>query len=133
MPSIPTTPAEPTASVESPNSPATPVNNTPTNYNANPTGRKKMLAAILNIVGGVLGAGNFYLGKTTRAMIQLAITVLWLMICIPLTLAINNNYIFIVGPAASFVWGVVEGALILAAKPGTAWHKDGRGAELADK
>lgn len=78
--------------------------------------KSKIVAGILGIVLGAFGIHNFYLGRTTRAIVQLVITVVSF-----------GTLAFI--PA---VWGLVEGILILVSQPGTEWHRDGKGMELTD-
>ncbi|TCD53698.1 NINE protein [Alloscardovia theropitheci] len=80
--------------------------------------KSKVLAAVLAFFLGGIGIHNFYLGKTTRGIIQLVMgTVGW---------------ILIVPPLISAVWGFVEFILILVAAPGTPYHQDGMGYELQD-
>ena len=74
--------------------------------------KSKIIAGILGIFLGGLGIHNFYLGRTTRAVIQLVLT------------------IFTFGVAS--LWGFIEGILILASAPGSEWHRDGNGIELTD-
>lgn len=78
--------------------------------------KSKIVAGILGILLGTFGVHNFYLGRTTRAVVQLLITV------------ISFGALAVV----STVWGLVEGVLILVSQPGTTWHQDGRGVELSD-
>ncbi|WP_019973418.1 TM2 domain-containing protein [Mycobacterium sp. 141] len=61
---------------------------------------------------GSSGIHNFYLGRAGRGIIQIVVTVV--------TLGIGG------------IWGFVEGILILISKPGTTWHRDAAGVELAD-
>lgn len=80
--------------------------------------KNKIVAALLAFFLGTLGIHNFYLGKTTIAIIQLIMgTVGWLLI--------------LPGFAAA-IWAFVEFILILVSKPGTSYHKDGQGFELQD-
>ena len=74
--------------------------------------KSKIIAGILGIFLGGLGIHNFYLGRTTRAVIQLVLT------------------IFTFGVAS--LWGFIEGILILVSAPGSEWHRDGNGIELTD-
>ncbi|WP_115728037.1 TM2 domain-containing protein [Actinomyces culturomici] len=78
--------------------------------------KSKIIAGILGIILGAFGVHNFYLGRTTRAVVQLVIS-----------LVSFGSLSFI--PA---IWGLVEGILILISQPGTEWHRDGRGIELTD-
>ena len=84
-----------------------------------PTGVKsKMAAGLLGIFLGSLGVHNFYLGNTTKAVIQLLLTLV--------------GWIIIIGPLISGIWGLVEGILILCSRYGSPWHKDAAGMELMD-
>ena len=74
--------------------------------------KSKIIAGILGIFLGGLGIHNFYLGRTTRAVIQLVLT------------------IFTFGVAS--LWGFIEGILILVSAPGSEWHRHGNGIELTD-
>ena len=74
--------------------------------------KSKIIAGILGIFLGGFGIHNFYLGRTTRAVIQLVLT------------------IFTFGVAS--LWGFIEGILILVSAPGSEWHRDGNGIELTD-
>lgn len=74
--------------------------------------KSKIIAGILGIFLGGFGIHNFYLGRTTRAVIQLVLT------------------IFTFGIA--WLWGFIEGILILVSAPGSEWHRDGNGIELTD-
>ncbi len=80
--------------------------------------RSKIAAGLLGIFLGSLGIHNFYLGNTTKAVIQLLLTVV--------------GWIIVIGPFIASVWGLIEGILILASKPGTQWHRDSQGYELQD-
>lgn len=60
-------------------------------------GKSKLIAALLGIFLGPFGAHNFYLGYTTKAVIQLCITFL--------TCGI--------GAIVTFIWGIIEGIMIL--------------------
>lgn len=74
--------------------------------------KSKVVAGILGILLGSIGIHNFYLGRTGRGIIQIIVTVV--------TFGIGG------------IWGFVEGILILVSKPGTSWHQDAAGIELAD-
>lgn len=56
--------------------------------------RSKVLAGILGLVLGMLGAHNFYLGYQKRAIVQLVLT-------------------FISAGTLSAIWGIIEGIIIL--------------------
>jgi TM2 domain-containing membrane protein YozV len=57
--------------------------------------KDKMAAGLLGIFLGYLGIHNFYLGNTTKGIIQLVLT----LTCI--------------GYIVSWIWGIVEGIMIL--------------------
>lgn len=78
-----------------------------------PKGNKSKIAAgLLGIFLGSLGVHNFYLGYTTKAVIQLV-----------LTLATCG-----IGSIVTSIWGLIEGIMILA---GSIDH-DGQGNLLSD-
>ena len=62
--------------------------------------KSKVLAGILGIVFGSIGVHNFYLGYTSKGVIQLAMTLGGFLTC-----GISS--------AAAGIWGLVEGILIL--------------------
>lgn len=74
--------------------------------------KSKIAAGILGILVGAFGVHNFYLGFTGKAVAQLLISVL--------TCG--------VGAAASSIWGLVEGILILTGSI----DKDAKGIPLKD-
>lgn len=76
--------------------------------------KSKIVAGLLGIFVGALGIHNFYLGYTTKAVIQLLITIL-------------GSFVF-VGPFISSIWGFIEGVLILVGKI----KVDGKGDLLKD-
>ena len=80
--------------------------------------RQKIVAGLLGIFLGSLGIHNFYLGNTTKAVVQLLLTVV--------------GWIILIGPVVASIWGLVEGILILCSDIGSPWHRDGRGVELRD-
>ena len=81
--------------------------------------REKIVAGLLGIFLGCFGVHNFYLGYTTKAVLQLLLT------CV--------GWIFFgLGPAAAAIWGLVEGILILCSNYGSPWHRDSKGVELKD-
>lgn len=84
-------------------------------YNPAPK-KSKIIAGILGILLGGFGAHNFYLGYTTKAVIQLLMTIL------------SAGLLAIV----SGTWGLIEGILILVSQEGTPWHRDAQGNELQD-
>lgn len=82
------------------------------NINTNPNAKSKIAAGILGILLGALGAHNFYLGYTGKAVGQLLITVL--------SCGILS---FVSG-----IWGLVEGIMILTGSI----NKDANGNDLTD-
>ncbi len=58
--------------------------------------KSKVAAGLLGLILGSLGVHNFYLGYTTKAVIQLCLTIL------------SGGIL----STASFIWGFVEGILI---------------------
>ena len=78
--------------------------------------KSKMAAGLLGIFLGSLGVHNFYLGNTTRALIQLLVSLL----AGPLTLGLAS-----IGMG---IWGLVEGIMILAGSI----KVDGKGVPLRD-
>lgn len=82
--------------------------------------KSRTLAGILGIIFGSLGVHNFYLGYTSKAVIQLCVTILGLVLC---CLGIG---VFIVTGIA--IWGLVEGIMILAGSI----NVDGKGVPLRD-
>lgn len=78
--------------------------------------KSKLAAGLLGIFLGGLGVHNFYLGNTGKAVAQLLISLLSL------------GFL----AAVSGIWGLIEGILILTAKPGSSWAADARGIPLRD-
>ncbi|MBB6335684.1 TM2 domain-containing protein [Schaalia hyovaginalis] len=74
--------------------------------------KSKIVAGLLGILLGSIGIHNFYLGKTTRAVVQIIVTIV--------TFGLGG------------LWGFIEGILILVSRPGTPWHQDAQGIELTD-
>lgn len=88
----------------------------PATYQVQPVivGQKSKIAAgLLGIFLGTFGIHNFYLGFTSKAVIQLIL---------------GLTVIFAV---VSSIWGLVEGILILSAKPNSAWDYDANGVILS--
>lgn len=88
-------------------------------YNAgpqqNPQAKSKMAAGLLGIFLGTWGVHNFYLGYTTKAIIQVILGV-----CGFLTCGLTS--------IGSGIWGLVEGIMILTGSINT----DGKGMPLKD-
>ncbi|WEV52710.1 TM2 domain-containing protein [Bifidobacterium sp. ESL0704] len=81
--------------------------------------RSKMAAGLLGIFLGWLGVHNFYLGFYGKAIAQLLLTLIgWIL--------------FGLGPIAAFIWGLIEGVLILSSNYGSPWHRDAKGMELLE-
>jgi TM2 domain-containing membrane protein YozV len=77
--------------------------------------KSKIAAGILGILLGVFGVHNFYLGYTHKAIAQLLLGTVGVILCG-------------LGPVASGVWGLVEGIMILTGSIDT----DGKGVPLKD-
>ena len=76
--------------------------------------KSKLVAGLLGIFLGSLGIHNFYLGYTTKAVIQLVICLV--------------GSCLIIGPLVAGVWGLVEGIMIPTGKI----NVDGKGNPLKD-
>ena len=90
-------------------------------YNVPPAGylqKSRLAAGLLGILLGTFGIHNFYLGFTTRGVIQLLVSLI--------------GGIFTCGLAtiAVAIWGFIEGVLLLSASPSRMY--DGRGVVLRD-
>ena len=82
--------------------------------------KSKVAAGVLAILLGQLGIHNFYLGYTTKAVIQLVCTLLGIL------LSIIFVGIFIVMGIS--IWAIVEGIMILTGKI----NVDGKGIPLKE-
>lgn len=80
--------------------------------------KSKMAAGLLGIFLGGFGVHNFYLGNTGKAITQLLLATIGLII--------------LIGPAIAGIWGLVEGIMILSSHSGSPWHRDAKGVELQD-
>lgn len=81
--------------------------------------KSKVVAGLLGIFLGSFGAHNFYLGYTKKAVLQLVLTIVGMLLsCIGIG-------VFLV--AGIEIWGLVEGIMILVGKI----EKDGKGNYLA--
>lgn len=79
-----------------------------TNNGISLTGKSKVAAGILGIFLGCFGVHNFYLGYTSKAVVQLVLTIVGILFtCI----GIGVLLVFAVE-----IWGLVEGIMILAGK-----------------
>lgn len=84
-----------------------------------PQPKSKLAAGLLGIFLGSLGVHNFYLGYTGKAVAQLLLTVVgWILLGL--------------GPVAAWIWGLIEGILILCSTYGSNWHRDAKGIELSE-
>ena len=84
-------------------------------YNNAPQAKSKMAAGLLGIFLGTWGVHNFYLGYTTKAIIQVVLGVCGFITCGLTSLG-------------SAIWGLVEGIMILTGSI----NKDGKGMPLKD-
>ena len=90
----------------------------PVNNNAN--AKSKIAAGLLGIFLGSFGIHNFYLGYTQKAIIQLVLTIVGLLLsCIVI------GVFFVM---ATSIWGLIEGIMILVGKI----NVDGNGVPLTD-
>ena len=86
--------------------------------------KSKLAAGLLGIFLGSLGIHNFYLGHTGKAVGQLMGTI------VGYVLLIVVIGIFII--AGISIWALIEGILILSARPGSyPWGVDARGVPLS--
>lgn len=77
--------------------------------------KSKIAAGILGILVGSLGVHNFYLGNTGKAVGQLLLGTIGIVLCG-------------IGPFVSGIWGLVEGIMILCGNI----NKDAKGVPLKD-
>lgn len=80
--------------------------------------KSKVAAGILGILLGSFGVHNFYLGYTSRAVVQLVLTIVG---CILSCIGIGALVVL-----GIYIWGLVEGIMILTGKINT----DGNGMPL---
>ncbi len=85
-----------------------------------PNAKSKLAAGLLGIFVGSFGVHNFYLGYTTKAVIQLVCTIVGILLS---CLGIGALIVFGIG-----IWGLVEGIMILCG----AIKVDGHGVPLKD-
>lgn len=88
--------------------------------NTNPNAKSKMAAGLLGIFLGSFGVHNFYLGYTTKAVIQLVCTIVGIILS---CLGIGALIVFGIS-----IWGLVEGIMILCGSI----KVDGQGNPLKD-
>ena len=79
---------------------------TPTNTGAPATPKSKTAAGVLAILLGALGIHNFYLGFTTKGIIQLVVSIV-------------GSLLFGIGPIAMEIWGIVDGIMYLSGQKTT--------------
>ena len=82
---------------------------------ATPGQKSKLTAGLLGIFLGCFGVHNFYLGYNGKAIGQLLLTLLGWILCFT-------------GPFAAWIWGLIEGILILTGSI----TKDADGNELGE-
>lgn len=70
--------------------------------------KSKMAAGLLGIFLGSFGVHNFYLGYTTKAVIQLVCTIVGYILC-----CVGVGVFVVMGIG---IWGLVEGIMILVGK-----------------
>lgn len=76
--------------------------------------KSKIAAGLLAIFLGAFGVHNFYLGNTGKGVAQLLLTFF--------------GSCFVVGPLAAYIWGFVEGVMILTGSI----NKDSKGIDLKE-
>ena len=82
--------------------------------------KSKMAAGLLGIFLGCFGVHNFYLGYTSKAVTQLVLTIVGIVLC-----CVVIGAFLVIGIE---IWGLVEGIMILAGKI----DKDAKGIPLKD-
>ena len=82
--------------------------------------KSKLVAALLALFLGTFGIHNFYLGYTTKAIIQLVLTIVGYM-----TMCLIIGFFIVLGVE---IWAIVEAVLIFTGKNNT----DAQGNLLAD-
>lgn len=70
--------------------------------------KSKVAAGLLGIFLGSFGVHNFYLGYTTKAVIQLVCTIVGYLLC-----CVGIGVFVVMGIG---IWGLVEGIMILVGK-----------------
>lgn len=86
--------------------------------------KSKIAAGLLGIFLGIFGVHNFYLGYTSKAVLQLVLSIIGII----LSIIIIGVFMFV----AVEIWGFIEGIMILASSTGSRWHLDASGNELRD-
>ena len=104
--------------------------------------KSRLIGGLLGIFLGQFGVHNFYLGYTTKAIIQVSLTgggivlgTLLMLISIPLTLVFVGIFVMFFGMFVMFgcligvrIWTLVEGIMIIAG----AVPVDGKGIPLKE-
>ena len=85
-----------------------------------PDAKSRVLAGVLGVVVGCFGIHNFYLGYTAKAVTQLVLSLIGYLLCCV--------YIGIFLVLGIWIWGLVEGIMILTGKI----DKDAQGNYLKD-
>lgn len=85
-----------------------------------PDAKSKLVAGLLAIFLGTFGVHNFYLGYTGKAVTQLVLSIVGILLC-----CVVVGVFIVMGVG---IWGLVEGIMILTGKIDT----DGKGNPLAD-
>ena len=76
--------------------------------------KSRLAAGLLGVFLGAYGIHNFYLGYTTKAVIQLLLSTI--------------GWVFVVGPIISYIWGFIEGIMIISGSI----KEDANGVKLKD-
>ncbi len=77
-------------------------------YGMNTASKSRIAAGLFGIFLGSFGIHNFYLGYTSKAVIQLVLTIVgYLLYCLGIGILIT---------LATYIWGLVEGIMILSGK-----------------
>ncbi len=75
--------------------------------------KSKVAAGLLGIFLGAYGIHNFYLGYTTKAIIQVSVSVGCLILGTILSIILIGPILYL-GTMGMGIWGMVEGIMILA-------------------
>ena len=103
--------------------------------------KSRVAAGMLGILLGSYGVHNFYLGYTNKAITQVVLSVGGIILATFLYILASFLSVFIIGiflfpiafifnmlPVATWVWGLIEGIMLLSGKI----TKDGNGEDLID-
>ncbi|HEM5083682.1 TPA: TM2 domain-containing protein [Streptococcus suis] len=83
--------------------------------------KSKVVAGILALLLGGIGAYDFYIGSTGKGFLRLGLSLLGL---IP--------FLFPVVVTGNLIANIIIGISVLTSKPGSKYHKDANGLELVD-